>query len=547
MFLENPIKTFNPLTTTPARLFHPESLQSLKTADQKLFERFGQGPLVPVPYDLIHCAFEYFAKHQPGAVAVRSNSEIDFGKTITYCELEKVSNHLAAHLISLGVKPGDHVGLFLQRSIDMVVGILGILKAGAAYVPQDARITPLAQLQNIVEACEMKLILTQSHFLKKEDDSKLKSFVHSDVKVLAIDEFRNQLASSCEAEVHVQSEASLPVCFVLFTSGTTGRPNGVQVTHKNVCNILLTQPGGLGLGPGVCVSQILNISFDMAAWEILGALSHGATLIIRGKDVSKTIAEVEVVIATPSILASLDIEKCKNVKTVAVAGEPCPLPLAEKWSAFSHFYNSCGPTEVTIVNTMQLYKPNSQTLTIGKPTPNNTVYILDENLKPCAIGEIGEMWAGGDCVSAGYLKNLLLTDERYKPDPFLGRNRKMFRTRDLGRWSAEGELEHFGRTDDQVKIRGFRVELDSVSSALEKTKDCAQAVTLRLDSQTLAAFVKPKHVDLNQARKEIEKALPYYCVPSILIALDDFPFTSRGKIDKKALTILAVETSEGGL
>jgi len=158
-----------------------------------------------------------------------------------------------------------------------------------------------------------------------------------------------------------------------------------------------------------------------------------------------------------------------------VAGEPCPRPLADKWSEFCTFYNGCGPTETTIVNTMHLHYPWCERLAIGKPTPNNTVYILDENLKPRAIGEVGEMWAGGDCVSAGYLNNDQLNADRYAPDPFLGDGRLMFRTRDLGRWTEDGALEHFGRTDDQVKIRGFRVELDSVSAVLEATPACKKA------------------------------------------------------------------------
>jgi acyl-coenzyme A synthetase/AMP-(fatty) acid ligase len=154
------------------------------------------------------------------------------------------------------------------------------------------------------------------------------------------------------------------------------------------------------------------------------------------------------------------------------------------------------------------------------------------------------MWAGGDCVSKGYIQNDELNEERYKPDPFLGGARKMFRTRDLGRWTSQGELEHFGRTDDQVKIRGFRVELDSVSRVIESIHFCKQAVTLKLDSRNLAAFVRPKSVSKDEVLRAVKEALPYYCVPSVIIALDEFPMTARGKIDKRALTIMAVEAQE---
>ena len=288
------------------------------------------------------------------------------------------------------------------------------------------------------------------------------------------------------------------------------------------------------------VGQILSIAFDMAAWEILGTLSNGGTLVVRGKDFMDVIQQVDVVISTPSILSSFDADLCHNVKAVAVAGEPCPRPLADKWSSFCTFYNSCGPTEVTIVNTAEQHFPWKDELSIGRPTPNNTVYILNEKMEPCAIGEVGEMWAGGDCVSTGYIGNEQLTNERYVPDPFLGNGRFMFRTRDLGRWTESGELEHFGRTDDQVKVRGFRVELDSVSAALESVPNCIRAATLKLDSRHLVGFVSPCSVDPEAAKQAVADALPYYCTPKFVLALPELPKTSRGKIDKRLLMEMAV-------
>lgn len=322
---------------------------------------------------------------------------------------------------------------------------------------------------------------------------------------------------------------------MLFTSGTTGTPNGVQVSHRNLCNILTIAPGNLGIGPGTLVSQILSISFDMAAWEILGCLGNGGTLLIRGKDIEATASRAEVVIATPSILSRMDISKFSKVKTVAVAGEPCPRPLADAWSERCEFYNCCGPTETTIVNTMSLHSRSHDTLCIGDPTPNNTVYVLNDQREPCGIGETGEMWAGGHCVTLGYLNNDKLTGERYADDPFLGGDNKMFNTRDLGRWCDNGELEHLGRTDDQVKIRGFRVELDSVSAVLESQPGCTRAVTLKKDDRTLVAFMMPADVDTEAAKKAVGTKLPYYCLPETIRSLDELPFTARGKIDKRAL------------
>lgn len=227
----------------------------------------------------------------------------------------------------------------------------------------------------------------------------------------------------------------------------------------------------------------------------------------------------------------------------------CPVSLADTWSQFTRFHNSCGPTETTIVNTVQRYDPvrqPGQGLTIGAPTPNNTVYVLDEHLNPLPIGEVGEMWAGGDCVTAGYLGRDARTDElnadRYRDDPFLGGGRKMFRTRDLGRWTADGELEHFGRTDDQVKVRGFRVELDSVSSLIEAEPACNRAVTLKYDDRHLVAFAEPAAVDAEAAIEAVAATLPYYAVPARVFTMAELPRTDRGKIDKRALRALAEAT-----
>ncbi len=294
------------------------------------------------------------------------------------------------------------------------------------------------------------------------------------------------------------------------------------------------------MGPGLRVGQILSIAFDMAAWETLGALSNGATLVIRGSDIQETASAVDILIATPSILGALDADACRQVKTVAVAGEPCPRPLADKWGSFCNFYNSCGPTETTIINTAVRHWPNKSDLTIGKPTPNNTVYILDGNLKPLPFGERGVMWAGGDCVTAGYLANPSLTADRYRPDPFRP-GHMMFNTRDLGAWTEAGELLHYGRVDDLVKIRGFRVELDGISRALETTEGCDQAVTLKFDDRTLVAFVSPASVDPMAAQTSVKQSLPYYCSPAVILPMDQLPKTARGKLDKRLLLTLAAE------
>jgi amino acid adenylation domain-containing protein len=509
-------------STSTSLIDKPEAPSSLDERDTDLFRRYGWGPARAVPRLAIHEVIEGHAATTPYAIAAEHR-----GDRITYGELEWHANRLATRLVQHGVRPGDRVALVVRRGIPMIVGLLAILKTGAAYVPQDAKMVRTPALRHLLGTARCKIVLTQTD-----------APVDLPTGLIGID-----IDRVCAERTDVPGpRVPTPperACYVLFTSGTTGSPNGVEVTHANVANLLLTEPGDLGIRPGTAVGQILNIAFDMAAWEILGCLTHGGTLLIRGDDIAETARRVDVLIATPTILSRLDPEACERIRTVAVAGEPCPRALADRWAARSVFYNGCGPTETTIVNTMQRHRPGAERLTIGRPTPNNTVYILDEHGDPCPIGEIGEMWAGGDGVSAGYLGNPELNAERYAPDPFLGGGRTMFRTRDLARWTADGELEHFGRTDDQVKIRGFRVELDAVSSVLESAPGCVRAATVKRDDRTLVSFVEPATVDPELARKTVAEALPYYCVPAAVHAMEALPLTDRGKVDKTLLLRLA--------
>lgn len=503
----------------------------LSAKDQILFEQYTQGKASLPSHPTITDAIRFQTQHQEDSIAVHH-----LGDSISYKALEYQANRLAMELVQLGVRRGDAVGLFVQRSIPMVVGILACMKAGAAYVPQDVVVSPTAQLDYVSEVAEIEVVLTLSSFRHLVPTRK-------NQKVIAIDSF---MQDGLDHDLNVINpfwvdRQSRPedVCFILFTSGTTGKPNGVRVTQKNLANIILSSPGNLDIRPGTKVGQILNIGFDMAAWETLGALAHGATLVVRGKSIQDCAKHVDVLISTPSVLATIDPDQCPNVRTVAVAGEPCPRSLAEKWAKHAKFYNCCGPTETTIVNTMYEFNPKQIGINIGAPTPNNTVYVLDESLAAVPIGEIGEMWAGGDCVTAGYLNNPELNKDRYRLDPFRADGSMMFRTRDLGRWNELGQLEHYGRTDDQVKVRGFRVELDSISAVLEAQTECDRATTLKWSDRDLIAFVAPISVSERKAKEAIAKELPYYCVPKRIVSLPQLPLTDRGKIDKRKLMQIA--------
>ncbi|OBZ71566.1 Bacitracin synthase 3 [Grifola frondosa] len=417
----------------------------------------------------------------------------------------------------------------------MVIGILAVLKAGGAYVPLDGTIVTQSTLEYVIQDSDAKLVLA------------LKEYAHrvTEVPVLCLEDIADLPQISSKPE---DMNSAKDTVYIIYTSGTTGKPKGVEVMHGNVTNLVCLAPGNVEMRPGRRVSQLLNVAFDMAAWEILGSLSNGCTLCVRGKTSKEwraVMKTVDIVIATPSMMAPHDPVDYPNIKVVATAGEPCPLALAERWAKAAHYYNSCGPTEITIVNTVHLHTPG-EVLTIGSPVPNTNVYVLDENMKPVPVGHLGTMWAGGACVSRGYINLPEKTAERYKPDPFTNHgyvafaialnglvfkpfhSGYMFNTGDLGRWCSNGELEHLGRADDQVKVKGFRVELDGVSAAMQVNAE-------------LWGFVTPAIVKSESVMAAASLVQPYYAVPTRFIAMDEFPHTSNGKIDKRALRQMALD------
>ncbi|KAH9891683.1 nonribosomal peptide synthetase 12 [Cubamyces lactineus] len=498
-------------------LLHP-----IPSEDKELFKLYSFGIRQKAPFGCIHHAFEFYAAAQPDAIAVEH-----LGDTITYAELNRQANVLANHLRSLGVRPGVRVCLLVQRSILMVIGIMAVLKAGGAYAPLDGAIVTQSTLEHVLHDSEAKIVLTMREYVHRV--SGVPSFCLEDIGALP------QVTSKPE-----DLSAPTDAVYIIYTSGTTGKPKGVEVMHGNVTNLVCLAPGNIEMRPGRRVSQLLNIAFDMAAWEILGSMSNGCTLCVRGKSSKEwraVMKTVDIVIATPSMMAPHDPADYPNIKVVATAGEPCPLPLAEKWAKAAHYYNSCGPTEVTIVNTVRLHTPG-EFLTIGGPVPNTNVYVLDENMQPVPIGEPGVMWAGGACVSKGYLNLPDKTAERYKLDPFTNDGSYMFNTGDLGRWRENGELEHLGRVDDQVKVKGFRVELDGVSAAMQTCPAVKNATALLIESE-LWGFVTPATVNTEEVKAAAAVVQPYYAVPTQYITMDDFPYTSNGKIDKRVLRQLA--------
>ena len=483
---------------------------------QDWFTHFSHGTVMPLPFQQLDHAFACQVQLNPHATAVEHDEQ-----QLSYQQLDQRAQQLAILLQQHGVREGTRVGLFLERSLEMVVGIIAVLKCGATYVPQDARISPPEQLQHVVVVSGIRLVLTLSH---------LQACMPQGCTYIALDRLPVVKDTPCSVLSRFNPQRD---CFILFTSGTTGAPNAVAVTHHNICNLISLAPGHLNVSKNTRIAQIMNIAFDMAAWEIFLALCHGATLVIRCKSIAAAVARADTVIATPSMLGCLDADACQHIKTVAVAGEPCPAALAERWVQFCNFYNSCGPTEVTIINCAKLHH-RGDAITIGRPLPNTSVYILDKQHNPCPTSTVGEIWVGGAGVTRGYLNNSTLTQQRWLPDPFRNDNTLMFRSRDLGYWTASGEIVHCGRLDNQVKIKGFRVELDAISSILEREKLCEQAISLHIDKQIIT-FVRAARVDTNKMLEELARRLPYFCLPAVIHVCQQFPRTARGKVDRHAL------------
>ncbi|EWG53403.1 hypothetical protein FVEG_11841 [Fusarium verticillioides 7600] len=514
------------------------SLESLSLADRVLFNRFSKGPEFPIPYNVAHHAFEAVALAHPDLVAVRHYD----GSTITYRELNRRANILANELIhTFGLRIGDRVVLVYSRCIEMVVFILAVLKAGGQYVPLDGGIVTDDTLGFDVADSDAPVVLCLPKFFDKVIRS-IPDDRRNIVNVLDLDShsdlWRRGNPSHPMVEVGPDDGA-----YVIYTSGTTGRPKGVDVRHRGVTNTLLAEPSKLGIGPGRNVAQQLNVAFDMCAWEILGTMMNGGTLHIRGSGLepwTECLQRCDTIIATPSVVQKYmpRIEDFPNVDTIAVGGEPCPLALAEKWAPHVNFWNVCGPTEISMLNTAHLHQPGIP-LSIGKPNPNTNVYILDDNENPVPVGQPGVMWAGGPGVSRGYINLPELTATRYKLDKFTNDGNMMFNTGDLAQWLEDGSLLPLGRKDDQVKIQGFRVELDGVSRSIESNPGVIKGCALKIDNALWGFYSSHVPIAETELKQTVGKTQPFYAVPTIWKHLPVLELTPNGKIDKRALYKIA--------
>ncbi|KAJ3067159.1 hypothetical protein HK102_007484, partial [Quaeritorhiza haematococci] len=338
--------------------------------------------------------------------------------------------------------------------------------------------------------------------------------------------------------------------YVIFTSGTTGKPKGVCVKHSGAASVVLTHTAVLNIAPASRVMSFMAIAFDVAVFEIFLALSTGATLVLRDDEtLFATMATVTHLFITPTGLAQFEPAALRELECVMVAGEPCPQTLVDVWArpqdvdtaisrSMRRMFNGYGPTEASIIShSVELLA--GKAVTIGRPVPNTWTYIVDEHMQRVPCGVAGKILIGGVGVASGYLNNGELTSAKFVDDPFKSEH-VVYDTGDLGRWTMDGEIEYLGRMDDQVKVKGYRIELQEVVEALVKSNAGVNGAVVLVKENTLVAFVTPASVDVVALRAVVAKSLPRYMIPSVFVPMVEFPKNANGKADRAALLAMDV-------
>ncbi|MBU8895093.1 non-ribosomal peptide synthetase [Corallococcus sp. H22C18031201] len=486
------------------------------------------------------------AARTPDAVAL----EYD-GARLTYRELDARANQLAHALRARGVGPESRVGLCVERSLEMVVGLLGTLKAGGAYVPLDPGYPP-ERLTWMLEDARPAVLLVQERLLARLPAS------HG-AQVLTLDTGWDAIAREPTTAPDSRPTPD-SLAYIIFTSGSTGRPKGAMNAHGPVVNRLLWMQAAYGLRAHDVVLQKTPFSFDVSVWEFFWPLMTGAKLVMARPGghqepayLSRLITEAGVTTLhfVPSMLqAFLDepgVERCVSLRRVVCSGEALPLELKEtclRRLPGAGLHNLYGPTEAAVDVTYHACVANDgrRSVPIGKPVANTHILILDAELQPVPQGVAGELFIGGVQVGRGYLSRPDLTAERFIPDPHAATaGARMYRTGDVARWLPDGEIEYLGRADFQVKIRGLRIELGEIESSLEKHPTVRQAVVLAREDKPgqkrLVAYVvaREAEVDTVALRAWLRERLPEYMVPSNVVVLERMPLSPNGKADRKAL------------
>ncbi|MDM5294858.1 amino acid adenylation domain-containing protein [Peribacillus simplex] len=494
---------------------------------------------------MIHALFEQQVEKTPEAIAVMYENE-----QLTYKELNERANQLAHYLQKQGVGPESLVGVYMERSPEMMIGLLGILKSGGAYVPLDPTY-PEKRLRYILEDARIEVLVTQERLEKIG--------ISEQIEIICMDQDRIAIEQE-EPTACTSSVTGKNLAYVMYTSGSTGKPKGVMIEHHSVINYLEWMQHQYPLSEKDVVLQKTPISFDVSVWELFWGISVGACVSFLppgGEKDPSIIAEViekhrvTIVQFVPSMLSvfidhfnQIELKrKCSSVRHVFSGGEELSPGLVRRFQQYwdesgqvklTNFY---GPTEATIYVNAYDCQSNKEFVSIGNPIQNIQLYVFDQNQRLQSVGIEGELYIGGAGLARGYLNRPDLTAERFVPHPFqLGE--RLYRTGDLVRYLTDGNLKFIGRMDHQVKVRGFRIELGEIEATLERHTSIKEAVVIvredRPGDQRLVAYVISDG-NIQKWREYLQNQLPNHMVPAHLVELDYFPLTPNGKIDRKAL------------
>ncbi len=475
--------------------------------------------------------------------------------TISYAELDRRSNQLAYYLRNLGVGRNALVGICVNRSIEMLVGLLGILKAGGAYVPLDPDY-PDERLLYMLETAEIQILLTEAAL----NDTCPEHIC----KRVCIDQDWTDISNAPADNSDVPLAAN-DLAYVIFTSGSTGKPKGVKVPHGAMMNFLYSMAHEPGLEKTDTLLSVTTLSFDIAVLELFLPLLVGGTTVIADRDavtdgqtLASLIAEhnVTVMQATPSTWRLLLLSGWPGSRAFKAlcGGEAFPRDLVQDLvDKAGEVWNMYGPTETTVWSTCYRVADPHQAILIGKPIANTQCYVLDAARQLLPIGVPGELYIGGDGVTAGYLDREDLTAECFVGDPYSGEpDQSLYRTGDLVRWREDGNLEYLHRLDHQVKVRGYRIELEEIEAVLVSHASLKQCVVevreYRPGDQRLIAYIvliPGAELTVTEMRQQARAQLPDYMVPQHLVELDTLPLTPNGKVDRKALPALSETLTTG--
>jgi amino acid adenylation domain-containing protein len=506
-----------------------------------------------IDYNLSLCLHEMFEAQ----VAKNGNAvAVKFADTqLTYSELNSRANQLAYYLQYLGIQPDDLVGICIERSFDMVVGLLGILKAGGAYVPIDPDY-PQERITYMLEDSQVSVLLTQSKLIESLfcEQKGLR-------KLICLDTDWKKIASTNDSNPKslVKPEN---LAYVIYTSGSTGKPKGVMNTNRGICNRLLWMQDAYSLKSDDSVLQKTPFSFDVSVWEFFWTLTTGARLVIalpgghRDSIYLTNIISEENITTLHFVPSMLQVflenksltQQCQSLRRVICSGEALSMDLQERFFTRLNceLHNLYGPTEAAIDVTFWQCQPQAKslykyhTVPIGRPIANTQIYVLDKYLQPVPIGVAGELYIGGIGVARGYFNRLDLTAERFTDNPFT--EGRMYKTGDVARFLADGNIEYIGRCDHQVKLRGFRIELGEIEAILVQQPLLREAVVvIQRDcegNQYLVAYVVPHKIQplANDLRDFLRVKLPEFMLPTVFNIVDSIPLTPSGKVDRKALS-----------